>query len=42
MLKFVLWLIFAICLFSWLEQIDRHIKSIDRKLSARPVAISNQ
>lgn len=41
MLKFIFWLIFAIMLFSYLEQIDRHIKSIDAKLNSYSRIINN-
>lgn len=34
MLKLILWSLFTICLFSWLEEIAGHIRSIDKKLTA--------
>ena len=33
MLKLILWSLFTICLFSWLEEIAGHIRSIDKKLT---------
>ena len=33
MLKLILWSLFTILLFSWLEEITGHIKSIDMKLT---------
>lgn len=33
MLKLILWSLFTILLFSWLEEINAHIKSIDMKLT---------
>ena len=34
MLKLILWSLYTILLFSWLEEITSHIKSIDKKLAA--------